>query len=688
MNHELITAHHLARRAVIYIRQSSPHQVLTNQESLRLQYALRTRALELGWHENDIQVIDSDLGLTAATVQHREGFKELIGLVTLDQVGIILSVDVTRLSRNCSDWYPLLDLCGYKNCLIADRDGVYDSRSPNGRLLLGLKGQISEMELYTLRLRLTAGLLNKAERGDLALALPVGLVRAPDGAVVKDPNREVQDRIALLFDSFLEQRSAAQVVRTWRKQGLFLPRRDRFADMSWRMPSIASVISTLRNPAYAGAFVYGRTRTERTGLSGQRSQTKALPMSQWKICVKDKYPAYISWDTFEKIQAMLADNYAEYDRNRTRGIPRPGKALLQGLVYCGRCGHKMVIQYKGGARYLCNYLHHQFHEPICQHLPADAIDAKVLEAFFAALSPVELDAYSEAIAARARAQSTVARAQAQQVQRLHYQVALAERQFLQVDPDNRLVAAELERRWEQAMCELKQAEVHLDTTPDTTNGVDDVTPELREAFTALGQRLPAIWDQGLLTREQQKALLRCLIDKVVVHRSASDCVALRIVWKGEQASTFDLPVPVGSLAEYSQAEAMTQRILTLFADGQDDTTIADALTAEGFRSPMGSQVLPSTVKTIRLRHGRMQQRRQSHPRHIAGSLTVPQLANALAVPRHWLYDRIHNGTIQIQPDVTSGLYLFPDEPATLEQLRQLRDGILDNLRFSKEHQDA
>jgi hypothetical protein len=411
-------------------------------------------------------------------------------------------------------------------------------------------------------------------------------------------------------------------------------------------------------------------------------------MSQWKICVKDKYPAYISWDTFEKIQAMLADNYAEYDRNRTRGIPRPGKALLQGLVYCGRCGHKMVIQYKGGARYLCNYLHQQFHEPICQLLPADAIDAKVLEAFFAALSPVELDAYSEAIAARARAQSAVARAQGQQVQRLHYQVALAERQFLQVDPDNRLVAAELERRWEQAMCELKQAEVHLDTTPDTTNGVDDVTPELREAFTALGQRLPAIWDQGLLTREQQKAILRCLIDKVVVHRSASDCVALRIVWKGEQVSTFDLPVPVGSLAEYSQAEAMTQRILTLFADGQDDTTIADALTAEGFRSPMGSQVLPSTVKTIRLRHGRMQQRRQSHPRHIAGSLTVPQLANALAVPRHWLYDRIHNGTIQIQPDVTSGLYLFPDEPATLEQLRQLRDGILDNLRFSKEHQDA
>jgi DNA invertase Pin-like site-specific DNA recombinase len=688
MNHELITTRHLARRAVIYIRQSSPHQVLTNQESLRLQYALRSRAHDLGWHENDIQVIDTDLGLTAATAQHREGFKELLSLVTLNQVGIILSIDVTRLSRNCSDWYPLLDLCCYKDCLIADRDGVYDPRSPNGRLLLGLKGQISEMELYTLRLRLTAGLINKAERGDLALALPVGLVRASDGTVAKDPNREVQDRIALIFDSFLQQRSAAQVVRTWRQQGLFLPRRNRFGDLNWRMPSIASVISTLRNPAYAGAFVYGRTRTERTGLSPQQSQTKSLPISQWKICVKDKYPAYVSWQTFEKIQAMLADNYAEYQRNRTRGIPRPGKALLQGLVYCGRCGHKIIIQYKGGTRYLCNYLHQQFHEPVCQHLPADTIDAKVLEAFFAALSPMELDAYSKAIAARTRAQSTIARAQAQQVQRLRYHVALAERQFLQVDPDNRLVAAELERRWEQTLSELKKAEAYVEATPSTPNGVDEITPELRAAFTALGQRLPAIWHQGVLTRDQQKALLRCLIDKVVVCRSAADCVAVRIVWKGEQVSTFDLPVPVGSLADYSRAETMTQRILALFANGLDDSMIANALTAEGFRSPMRSHVLPSTVQTIRLRNGLMQQRHQSHRRHIAGSLTIPQLAGALGVSHHWLYDRVHNGTIEIEPDAASGLYLFPDEPTTLEKLSKLRDGILKKLCFLKEHQDA
>lgn len=681
MSHELITARHLARRAVIYIRQSSPHQVLTNQESLRLQYALQARALELGWHENDVQVIDTDLGLTAATAQHREGFKELISQVTLDQVGIILSVDVTRLSRNCSDWYPLLDLCGYKECLIADRDGVYDPRSPNGRLLLGLKGQISEMELHTLRLRLTAGLLNKAERGELALPLPVGLVREPDGTVVKDPNREVQDRIALLFHSFLAQRSATQVVRTWRQQRLTLPRRDRFGVIAWRVPSVASVISTLRNPAYAGAFVYGRTRTEHTGLSAQRCQQKVLPISQWKICVKDKYPPYVDWDTFEKVQSILSDNYAEYDRNRSRGIARPGKALLQGLVYCGQCGHKMVVQYKGGTRYLCNYLRQQFREPVCQFLPADAIDAKVLEAFFAALSPVELDAYSAAVVARTRTQSAVTQAQNQQLQRLQYQAALAERQFLQVDPDNRLVAAELERRWEQALNELKQAEMHLAEAPVASGESAEISPELRDAFTALGQRLPALWHEGVLTREQQKSLLRCLIDKVVVHRSASDCLSLRIVWKGEQVSTFDLPVPVGALADYSQAEAMTQRILSLFAEGQTDAAIATQLTSEGFRSPMGSRVLASTVQTIRLRHGCLQQRHQSHPRHIHGSLTVPQLAQALAVSRHWLYDRIHNGVIGIRADPASGLYLFPDEPSTLVQLRQLRDGTLNKLDF-------
>ena len=314
MRSELIDGRHLARRAVIYIRQSTPHQVLTNQESLRLQYDLRRRALDLGWREEDVEVIDIDLGLSGAAAVHREGFKDLIARVTLGQVGIVLSSEVTRLSRNCTDWDPLLDLCGYRQCLIGDREGVYDPASANGRLLLGLKGTISEVELHTIRARLTAGLLNKAERGELGLMLPVGLVRDAAGIVVKDPDREVQARLELVFATFLRLRSAAKVLRSLNEGGLALPRRGRLGGVIWRPPTVAAVLSVLKNPAYAGAFVYGRTRSIRDAATAT-PRPKKLPREQWRIVVRDKYPAYVSWETFEKIQAMLRDNHAEYDRN-------------------------------------------------------------------------------------------------------------------------------------------------------------------------------------------------------------------------------------------------------------------------------------------------------------------------------------------------------------------------------------
>lgn len=262
MHHsDLVTSRHLSRPAVIYIRQSTPHQVISNQESRRLQYALKQRALDLGWHEDHILIIDSDLGVSGSSAQDRDGFKDLAGRVSLGQVGIILSTEVTRLSRNCSDWYPLLDVCGYMHCLIADRDGIYDPGAPNGRLLLGLKGQMSEMELHMIRSRLTAGILNKAKRGELALALPVGLVRDQTGTVQKDPNQEVQSRLELIFTTFLQLRSASKVVRFFNDQVMRIPRHDRFGDLVWKNPSVAAIIQILKNPAYAGAFVYGRTRS-------------------------------------------------------------------------------------------------------------------------------------------------------------------------------------------------------------------------------------------------------------------------------------------------------------------------------------------------------------------------------------------------------------------------------------------
>jgi DNA invertase Pin-like site-specific DNA recombinase len=429
---ELITPAHRARKAIVYVRQSTPQQALAHRESLRLQYALEQRAVSLGWRPEDVAVIDADLGVSASTPAQRAGFRELVAQVTLGQVGLILSFDVTRLARNCSDWYPLLDVCGFRGCLIADREGIYDPGSPDGRLLLGLKGTLSEVELHTIRARLTAGLLNKAARGELALQLPIGLVRDALGRVVKDPDREVQDRLSLLFSAFLERRSASKVLAYCNEQGLLVPRRDRFGDVAWRKPRVAAILSLLKNPAYAGAFVYGRSRTLTTGLSPLRKTTRHLPPAQWRIRVNDVYPAYISWETFERIQAMLQDNHAEYDRNKSRGIPRPGKALLHGIVACGECGHKMVVQYRGRTQYLCSYLRAQYGVPVCQHIPADAVDDAVVAACFAAFAPIELDAYARAVAAQQAHDQALRQARQQHLERLRYEAALAQRQFTRV----------------------------------------------------------------------------------------------------------------------------------------------------------------------------------------------------------------------------------------------------------------
>ncbi len=685
---ELITPAHLQKKAVIYIRQSTPHQGINNQESRRLQYALRQRAESLGWRAHEIEVIDADLGVTAAFARHRTGFQELVTKVTLGQVGIILSSEVTRLSRNCSDWYPLLDVCGYRGCLIADQDGVYDPGSTNGRLLLGLKGQLSELELHTIRARMTAGLLNKARRGELALTLPVGLLRDAAGRVQKDPHQEVQDRLDLVFTTFLRKRSESLVLEFLNAHELFLPRRDRFGDLVWKRPTVAAILQILKNPAYAGAFVYGRTRTMRSDPASLRAKQIRLPQDEWKIRVPDVYPAYISWQTFEQIQAMLADNYAAYDRNKTRGVPRPGAALLQGMIACGECGHKMVIQYRRGTRYLCNYLRQQYRVPVCQHIPADAVDAQVVEAFFQALSPVELDVYAHAVAAQQAEDQQVAHAHQQHLARLRYEAGLAQRQFVRVDPENRLVAAELEKRWEAALAELNRAEEAARLTPSSPSPLLALPPDLQTAFRAIGQHLPALWQQGVITPRHKKALLRALIDLVVVHRPAPEWVQVRIVWRGGETTQLQIPVPVGALSDLAGAQEMERIILERSVQGATDDLIATELTAQGYRSPMHPFVLPSTVKIIRLKHGIFQVRSQSHPRQVKGAFTLSQIAKTLDIAPHWIYDRIHNGCIQITRDSQTNLYLFPDDPATLEQFRQLRAGTLKTLRFSKEHQDA
>jgi DNA invertase Pin-like site-specific DNA recombinase len=686
---ELIQPRHLRRRAVVYIRQSSPHQVLTNTESQRLQYALRQRAGELGWPESMIDVFDADLGRSAATTDGRADFQRLAAQVALGEVGVIVAYDATRLARNCTHWYQLLDLCGRTGCLIADRDGVYEPASVNGRLLLGLKGAISELELHTLRGRLMAGLLSKAQRGELSLALPTGLVRLEDGCVVQHPDQEVRDRLKLVFDTLLEKKSLGQVVRHFLQQDLKVPRRTPQGDLVWRRPNVACLVTMVKNPAYAGAFVYGRTRYERAENTGKTRQSDR-PIDQWRIVVRDKYPAYISWETFEKIQQMLRDNYAEYERAKSRGVPRDGQALLHGVVYCGECGHKLCVRYKGTVHYRCNYLKQQYGERNCQHLPASPIDEQVVRWFGEALSTASIDLSTGTLAEADARREQLFAARRQQIQRLRYATQRAERQYQHVDPENRLIAAELERRWEAALAELHEAEAQL-AQHEQHVPVWAIPADLLEALRNVGPRMLELWKQGLFSWTQKKALLRSLVDKVVVHRLGDRCadqVRVRVVWRGGATTTAELVLPLASSVRRNRAAEMEAAVVRLAGEGYTDSEIAATLTSQGHRSARAATVLPSTVSTIRRRHRLLLGWGQSHPHRVPGYLTIPQLAEQLQVPRHWISDRIHNGAIAATKDAVRGCYLFPDKPDTLHQFRQLLSGEISDLGGGKGHQDG
>lgn len=682
---ELIQPRHLNRRAMIYIRQSSPSQVTNNLESQKMQYALRDRALALGWHENDIDTIDADLGRSGATIEGRVGFQELVAEIALEKVGILIAFDATRLARNCTHWYQLLDLCGRTDCLIADRDGTYDPTSINGRLLLGLKGQISELELHTIRARLTAGILSKAQRGELELVLPTGLERLEPGIVVKHPSVEVQQRIELIFATLLERKSVSQTVRWFQNHDLLLPRRRSVGDIVWKRATAASISSIVNNPAYAGAAVYGRTRWKKSENTGKMQGTN-LPQQQWRYCVHDKFPAYISWKTFEKIQAMLHDNYSEYSRNKTRGVPRDGKALLHGIMYCGECGHKMCVQYKGGTRYICNHLKQQTAAPTCQYIGGDTIDDQVVAWFFEALAVSEIDAAGDILSAADKDHSKVLIARQQQVDRLRYESELAQRQFLKSDPENRLVTGELERRWEVSLRDLQTAEESL-ARDQQCSPTYMIPADLMEMLRDIGPRLPELWKESLLKTAQKKSLLRSLIDKVVMHKLAPDQVNLRVVWRGGSTTEAIVPVTVGSFASLSGAKQMEETIERMAREGQTDQTIAQLLTSQGHRSPMASTVLASTVRNVRISKGILLRKSQSHPRRVAGFLTIPQLAKKLGVSRSWIHDRIRSGTIKAKKDEKAKCYLFPDTPETLATFKAVITAFQQKTGCRKGHQD-
>jgi len=407
----------------------------------------------------------------------------------------------------------------------------------------------------------------------------------------------------------------------------------------------------------------------------------------WKIVIPNKYQAYISTELFDTIQSMLKQNYAEYTRNKTRGIPREGAALLQGIVFCGACGHKMTVQYKSGSRYLCNYLRSQYRIPVCQHIPADSVDEFVINAFFEALAPVELDAYEASLKDKDLEQESLLKAHQQKLERLRYQAQLAESQFNQVDPNNRLVAAELEKRWEQALLALR-AEEKLTAEKSQKKYCIEISDEVRLAFTNIGKQLPTIWNNPELSRKQRKEFLRCLIDKVVIDREKRDSLCIRIVWKGGDTTTASLNITVGSFKELSSSKDMENQIITLSQQGHNDKSIAQQLTEQGHRSPMKDYVLPSTVQTIRLKHRILQNESQSHQLKKEGYLSIRQIAEQLGVDNHWVYDRIHNGRIKIRKNTEMNAYLFPDSYEVIKLLNQLKNGHIYDVDFREEYQDA
>ncbi len=678
--HLKITPVHLERSAIVYVRQSSLKQVRQNQESQLNQRSLVERAQTLGWHQERIKVLDADLGQSAASTEGRDDFKALTAEVALGHVGIIFGWEVSRLARNNADWYRLLDLSALFGTLIADVDGVYDPRLYNDRLLLGLKGTMSEAELYMLRQRMNAGRLSKVMRGEYVQRLPTGLVRLPDKSVVKDPDNQIRHIIELVFIKFEELGSCQKVLRFCKHNDILLPRHQTSGfhkgEIVWKKPSASAIYEIMCNPAYAGTFVYGRRSKDPTQQIPGRHGTGAIrkPMSEW-VCIKhDVYPAYITWEQYLANQNRLHENATCFNnRNRAgQGSPRKGAALLQGLATCGECGHIMCVVYKPNVRYVCQGLTQEFAEPMCASLGGAFIDNFVVQAFFAAIQPAELNALEALLAQRHQERAQLEHHWEQRVQRATYEAHLARRRYETVDPENRLVASELERRWEEKLIALRETQEAAERFGKEP-AMPALDPELRRQLECISQTLPALWDNGQLTNEHKKQLLRSLISRVILKRIALDRLEIKIVWVSGHFSVDYLIPPINRQADVGRYDEMVSRIHELWQKDHNDVDIAAVLTLEGFHSARRPNVSAVTVKEIR----KQNQWVSSYHRHrlsdkVDGLWTIYGLSKELGVNRDWLYRRIRSGKLQ-EPDVIRnpryGTYLIRDDPELIGRLR-------------------
>lgn len=675
-----INASHLERQAVIYVRQSSPKQVRENTESVVNQRRLVERAVAMGWHLERVVVLDGDLGQSGAQVDGRDDFKTLAAEVALGHVGIVFGWDVSRLARNNADWYQLLDLAALFATLIADVEGVYDPRSYNDRLLLGLKGTMSEAELHMLRQRLNAGRLSKVERGDYVQILPTGLTRLADGRVEKAADLQVRGTLELVFAKFDELGSVPKVLLYFRNHAILLPRRQtgglHKGELLWKKPSHAALYEMLKNPAYAGAFVYGRRPTDPAVRQPGRRATGVVrrPISEWHTIKQGAYPAFISWEQYMANQAQLHDTGQLHlaRRESGRGSPRHGAALLQGLATCGACGHYMRVVYKPGVRYVCHGLAKEYGEPSCAHLDGPSAEAFVLQKFFEAIQPGQLDALEAVLSDRRRERDQVIRQLEQQHQRATYEAHLSRRRYEAVDPDNRLVAGELERRWENQLVAERQAEEALRRFRGEP-GEAALDNQLRQALNDIGRRLPELWNSGRLTHAHKKELLRSLIARVILSRTSPDQVEVKIIWVSGHFSVGTVVPPIWRQADVGGYAQMVERIRELWLAGTTDIEMAATLTEEGHRSARSDRVSCATVLKIRNQHGWVSRYHEHRlAEMIDGMWTIRGLAKELGMKREWFYDRIYTGVLcppDIQRRPPYGNYLIQDHSELIARLR-------------------
>ena len=685
---------HRRRQAVVYLRQSTPKQVLHNSESTLNQRALRDRLFELGWHKDQIVLIDEDQGQSGKQAVGREGFQRLVADVGLGKVGLIIGTEVSRLSRNCADWHRLLELCALFDTLIADTDGIYNPRDFNDRLLLGLKGTLSEAELHSIRLRLDAGRLSKAGRGELVQHLPTGYIRDGDGAVHLDPDQSVQDRIRLVFAKFLELGSAQKVLHYLVTNALLLPRRQTSGlyagTVLWKGPTSAALLSLLKNPAYAGTFAYGRRIADPTRQVPGRPATGRIrqPPGRWLALVPDVYPAYITWEEHQRILATIAENRQKMAERLTRKQAiRSGAALLTGLVRCSRCGHSMYVAYKGRRfQYVCRNARNHYAKTSCQHISGHLIDEGVVREFFRVLRPAEIDALERVGMRQREHQRELEQHLEQEVRRLEYAAKRAERQYDSVDPENRLIAATLEKRWEGALAEWEQAKIRLAELRARSPQPIVIPSELRAAFADVGSRLPELWDR--LPIEARKTMLRALVAGVNLQRDDNGMVRMRIVWRGGLVSETNFPVPVSSLRFSDRERQIVARIRQAVDEGQDDAAIAQALTSEGFRPCRGAAFTPLIVLKLRCRHriplglGRLRQGERPP------GYTIREMAGLIGIDPSWIYRGIGKGVIKIWKDERFGCYLFPRTHQALQEMKRLKSGKVCQVSFPKEHRDG